>query len=338
MMMTMKRQDAFISLVCRFSVLLVLVLIPSISLAKPVTFQREYSYKAGEADSKLSCRAISLEQVKRLLLEELGTYLKSTTEIKNLELTKDQITVMTAGVTQTEILDEQWDGTTYVLIAKITADPKEVASRIEELRKDSDAVEELERSRRTTAEALKEVEALKKELALAKNEISGLRETNAGSADAGHKGRDENTAKDTGTTVPGKADRIDHEQKAARYQKAVNTIHAAEWFEKGFSFMSDSKYPQAIEAFTKAIETDPNRLDAYILRGVSFMRTEHYEKARQDAETVLKKDKENHRALFLRGMSYMRSGDKRLGRYDIKRAASLGNRKAREFLRRKGSI
>lgn len=39
--------------------------------AKLVIFEREYTYEASEADSKLSCRVIALEQVKRLLLEEL---------------------------------------------------------------------------------------------------------------------------------------------------------------------------------------------------------------------------------------------------------------------------
>jgi hypothetical protein len=48
--------------------------------------------------------------VKRILLEELGTYLESHTEIVNFQLRKDQITALTAGVVQTQILKEKWDG------------------------------------------------------------------------------------------------------------------------------------------------------------------------------------------------------------------------------------
>jgi hypothetical protein len=48
--------------------------------------------------------------VKRILLEELGTYLESHTEIVNFQLRKDQITAFTAGVVQTQILKEKWDG------------------------------------------------------------------------------------------------------------------------------------------------------------------------------------------------------------------------------------
>ena len=55
----------------------------NLAIAGLVTFQKEYTYQASEYDSKVSCRALALEQVKRLLLEELGTYLESETEVKN---------------------------------------------------------------------------------------------------------------------------------------------------------------------------------------------------------------------------------------------------------------
>ena len=92
-----------------------IVLCTSTASAKSVTFQREYSYQASETDSKLSCRAIALEQVKRLLLEELGTYLEARTEVKNYRLTSDQIRTLTAGIVQTKIVDEKWDGRGYWL-------------------------------------------------------------------------------------------------------------------------------------------------------------------------------------------------------------------------------
>ena len=87
----------------------------NLAIAGLVTFQKEFSYQSSEADSKLSSRAIALEQVKRLLLEELGTYLESETEVKNFQLTKDQIIVLTAGIVRAGIIDERWDGKTYYL-------------------------------------------------------------------------------------------------------------------------------------------------------------------------------------------------------------------------------
>jgi hypothetical protein len=103
-----------------------------------LTYQRDYAYQASESDSKISCRAIALEQVKRLLLEELGTYLESQTEVINFQVSKDQIIAITAGIVGVAILTEKWDGQTYYIIAKITADPGQVAKAIKELRQDRD--------------------------------------------------------------------------------------------------------------------------------------------------------------------------------------------------------
>ena len=128
--------------------ILLLLLAPHFSLAELVTFQRDYSYQASEADSKLSSRAISLEQVKRLLLEEVGTYLESETEVKNFQLTKDQIVVLTAGIVRTEIIEEKWDGKVYYLKAIIAADPRGVAKSMDRLRKDRQKVKDLEETRK----------------------------------------------------------------------------------------------------------------------------------------------------------------------------------------------
>ena len=124
----------------------------NLALAGSVTFQRDYTYEAGEADSKLSCRAIALEQVKRLLLEELGTYLESETEIRNMQLKKDQIIILTAGIVSTEIIDEKWDGKTFYLKAKITVDPQNIVRTISTLQQNRSNLRELEEARKKIQE------------------------------------------------------------------------------------------------------------------------------------------------------------------------------------------
>ena len=103
-------------------IFLSLLVFSSLGVAETKTFVKEYTYQASEADTKLSSRVIALEQVKRLLLEELGTYLESETEVKNFQLTKNQIVILTAGIVRAEIIEERWDGKTYYLKAKIAAD------------------------------------------------------------------------------------------------------------------------------------------------------------------------------------------------------------------------
>src|SRR5208283_3550834 len=106
------------------------LLIVSPVFAETVTFTKEYTYQASDFDSKASSRTIALEQVKRLLLEELGTYMEGQTEVKNMEMSKDKITALTAGVVQAEIIEEKWDGKTYWVRAVLKADSDEVAKSI----------------------------------------------------------------------------------------------------------------------------------------------------------------------------------------------------------------
>ena len=196
------------------------------------TFEKDYTYEAGEADSKLSCRTISLEQAKRLLLEELGTYLESRTEVKNFQLTKDQITSLTAGAVKTEIVSEAWDGRIYRLKARITADPDEVAKAVGALRNDEKKTKELAGIRKKADDALRQVEVLKKELASLKEKQDVA--------------------------------------KMARYNGAVKELGAAEWQERGWRYMEENRIQEAAAAYSKAIELDPGDERAYNGRGMAY--------------------------------------------------------------------
>ena len=84
---------------------LTLLLSFSSAKAETKTFVREYTYQAIDIDNRDMIEIIALQHVKRLLLEELGTYLESETEVKNFQLTQDQVTAWTAGIVSTKIID-----------------------------------------------------------------------------------------------------------------------------------------------------------------------------------------------------------------------------------------
>jgi hypothetical protein len=86
-----------------------------------------------------------LLQVKRLLLEELGTYLEAETRVVNYQLKQDQITFFTAGIVKTGIMEETWNEYSYWLKAKIDADPDTIAQSINELRKNRQGTGNIER-------------------------------------------------------------------------------------------------------------------------------------------------------------------------------------------------
>ena len=81
-------------------------------------FVREYTYTANRLDTKETARRISLQEVKTLLLEEVGEQVSTELNINTKEILKDgryemdesvdqKITSITAGITKTEIVEEK---------------------------------------------------------------------------------------------------------------------------------------------------------------------------------------------------------------------------------------
>lgn len=150
------------------------LIFPPLLYAKTVTFEKEYTYDAGEADSKLSCRTISLLQVKRLLLEELGTYLEAETQVVNYQLTKDQITFFTAGIVKTEILEEKWNGYKYWIKAKINADPDTIAQSINELRQSRQGTDNIKKIEAVNEKYLEKIDELKSQLEIIQQDLLNI--------------------------------------------------------------------------------------------------------------------------------------------------------------------
>jgi len=265
-----------------------------LAFAKMVTFVKEYIYQASEIDSKVSCRAIALEQVKRLLLEELGTYLESEIEVRNFQLTKDQIVILTAGIVSTEIVEEKWDGKAYSLKAKIMADPTDVVNSIDKLRQDRQKTKELEETRKKADDALREVGRLKKELEIAK------------------------------------AGKTEQDQ----YSGAINRLSAIDWFDKGYALQIAGRYQEAIRAYTRAIELNPKYSGPYCNRGAAYGNLGEYERAIEDFDKAIELDPKNADAYYNRGLSYAKIGDPRQAIKDYDKAIRLDPKYAQAYINR----
>ncbi|MBI4619075.1 MAG: tetratricopeptide repeat protein [Desulfobacterales bacterium] len=172
----------------------------------------------------------------------MGTYLESRTEVKDFNLTKDQIITLTAGIVRTEIVKETWDGKTFWLKAKIEADPDEVIRSVDSLRKDHQKTKELEETRRKAAEYLKEMERLNRELVLAKGDT----------------------------------------KKQEQYNEAVNRLSATDWLNKGYAYYEAKEYQDAIYAFNRVLELDPKDAKAYYNRGISYKKLGNLQQAFSD--------------------------------------------------------
>jgi tetratricopeptide (TPR) repeat protein len=193
-------------------------LFPVVTHAGVVSFEENYVYDASEADSMITCRAISLLQVKRLLLERLGTYLESKKEIVNNQLTKDEIITLSAGIVKTEILQEEWNGKTYSLTARIEADPDGVAQALDMLRQDGKGENKIKKLETNNEKLIDKINELKRELARVQENLILIN-------------RD--------------------------FSKSSKIINSWESFENGLVLLNRGKYKKAITAFDRAIEQNP---------------------------------------------------------------------------------
>lgn len=272
------------------------------AFAETKIFIKEYTYQAGDEDSKNSSRTIALREVKRLLQEELGIYLVSETEVKDMRLTKDQVTTYSAGIVSAEIIDEKWDGKAYWLKARISADPKEVEKALRKLVLDKSKLKELEETRKKAEELTKENERLRKELeAMAK-------------------------AKNRDTEAEAK--------NVEAYKKTITGLNAVEWFERGSEALIGERWKEALYAFTKAIKLEPDYAEAYNNRGATYHILGNYQQEIKDLNKAIKLKPDLVEAYFNRGTAYDMLGIYGRAIQDFHKAIELKPDYARAYLNR----
>ncbi|HEX6532840.1 MAG TPA: hypothetical protein VF019_09455 [Nitrospira sp.] len=116
-------------------------------------------YRMSDHDTRMDATRLAIEAAKRQALEQVATYLESVTEVKNLDVTRDEIRAYTAGVVT--VLNQQvrtrLDDGAVVIYADLTAqvDRNEVISAINGLRDNEGAALQLA-SLRTEADQLRQ--------------------------------------------------------------------------------------------------------------------------------------------------------------------------------------
>lgn len=273
-----------------FGMLLLALPVPAHSAARQ--FIENYTYTAGEADSKLTCRTVSLIEVKRLLLEKIGTYLESRTEMKNFQIEKDELVALTAGIVKLEILEENWNGEKYSLTARIEANPDGIAAAIEDLRKQGTKREHIEKLKKINDKSLEQINEMKAKMQQLQNDLVMVNQdavANKGLLNAW-----------------------------GLYEKAVELRHSG-------------KTDEALETLNTLIRNNPTHL-AYYERGMVHLEQKRYEEAIADLTETLKIEPNMRGALMARGIAYVKSDKKGKGRRDIERAADLGNPRAKKWL------
>jgi hypothetical protein len=102
----------------------ILLFFNQISYAASETIYASYKYTMGDNDTKNDAKRICFLEAKRLAIEKAGTYIESTTEIKNFQLTRDEIKTFAGAIVKVDIASEEikFIGESQVILMTVKAD------------------------------------------------------------------------------------------------------------------------------------------------------------------------------------------------------------------------
>lgn len=128
-----------------------------------------YKYTMGDNDTKNDARRICFLEVKRQAIEKAGTYLESTTEIRNFQLTRDEIRTFAGAIIKVDIASEEikfiGESVTIFMTVKAEVDVDSFKERIKQIKADRELEKKVIEQQSQIREMENRIKDLKKQLA-----------------------------------------------------------------------------------------------------------------------------------------------------------------------------
>jgi len=116
----------------------------------------------------------------------------------------------------------------------------------------------------------------------------------------------------------------------------LSEISATNWSEIGRQAIDANRWNEAINAYDKALELNPNDTSAFNNRGFAYSNLGKYRQAILDYDRAIELNPKDADAYYNRGNAYSRLGNSIYANQDFKKAANLGNILAQKYLKEKG--
>lgn len=268
--------------------LLILGQAPAFCQGKTITAIGDYTM--GEGETMLVAKDRALTVAMRNAVEQAGVYVESYSQVNNAQLTKDEINVIASGII--EITDKHFtqrltDAGGMYFTVTITTNVD--SSKIEAMQNSLAAKATLDTYKQIQldyANSQNEVEKLKRQLIDAK-------------------------------TAP--------EQKQAEIGIANNEqqFTSVQWFEKGYKYDRNGDYDNAIIAYSKTIELNPQSYFTFYNRGVVYSAKGQYDLAIADYSQSLAINPQYTEAYNNRGIAYAHKAQYDLAIADYTQAIAL---------------
>ena len=112
---------------------------------------------------------------------------------------------------------------------------------------------------------------------------------------------------------------------------------AEEWLQRGSIAHENEQYDEAIKYYKKAIELNPNYMEAYLVLGTAYYEgKKDYDEAIKCFNKAVELDPNLAETYVLLAAVYLEQVNGEKVMECVKKAASLGNKEAQEFLREFG--
>ena len=301
-------------------------------VAQEKTFVREYTYKANEMDSKLSCRSIAINQLRSTLLNEVGVYVESESILKTTDVNGkfsqdfvENIATISAGITKLVVLDETWNGQLLWMKAAITIDTTSLGESLKQLANDRQRVREMKELSEKLNSTLKELDNVKRDLAAAAN--GGNHQVL--NQKYGDQIKRLNSV-EYSLIAKARVDKSDWQAAMANFTKAIELDpHCSlDFAGRGLSKFHLNDDLGAMTDYSRAIELDPNSPLGYAGRGSVKYELADYRGALMDFTKAIEIDSEIPVTYFGRGTSKAQLGEYEGAIEDFTKAIELDPKQA----------
>ena len=226
-------------------VILVFLLLGS-ALAQSEMLTCRGKYVMGDLDTKKKARELALMNAKRMAMEEAGTYLESSSEVRNFELTQDEVHSLASGVIAIKVLEEEWklsgENLMVTVLIRATVDTSNLSRRLTTLKQNEQSVEEHASIQNQLAQLQAEIERLKAQQPASQGASAGTAATPSGNV----------------------------EREYAALTQKMTTL---DQLRNAQSAMIGGRLSEAIDIYTTVIDENPRMADAYRGKAVAYART-----------------------------------------------------------------
>lgn len=255
--------------------LTILLLLPVSAIGEIQTITHTVKQSFGGSQSPDDARIAAVAKAKREALELAGTYVESTTVVKNAQVEKDEILALTAGVLKAEVVSQKnyttGDAFGIEVTVRVEVDTAVLEARLKKVLEDRTHFEQLKQARAREKELLEKIALLE-----AENRKSGK-----------------------------------SKQKSANLKKEFQTasrgLTAVDWYNKALDLWGVGKLTdpgKAIEYLNEAIRLEPDYVEAYLIRGATYAILAQYQRAIQDYDTAIRLKRDYAEAHLIRGITY----------------------------------